>query len=73
MMFCRFYKHIIGKSGSNINRIRGDTGVLINISEADGSNLIRLEGSPEGVAQAKKVSDNLLVDYDTLQGYVCMP
>ena len=53
--FFRFYKHIIGKSGSNINRIRNDTGVLINISEADGNNLIRLEGSPVGVAQAKKV------------------
>lgn len=54
----RFYKHIIGKSGSNINRIRNETGVLINISEADGSNLIRLEGSPDGVARAKTVSTN---------------
>ncbi|XP_076054775.1 satellite-binding protein 1 Dp1 [Oratosquilla oratoria] len=50
----RFYKHIIGKSGSNINRIRGETQVLINISEADGNNIIRLEGSPEGVAKAKQ-------------------
>ncbi|KAK7086534.1 hypothetical protein SK128_008145 [Halocaridina rubra] len=56
----RFYKHIIGKSGSNINRIRNDTGVLINISEADGNNLIRLEGSPEGVAQAKKELEELV-------------
>lgn len=56
----KFYKHIIGKSGSNINRIRSDTGVLINISEADGSNLIRLEGSPEGVAQAKKELEELV-------------
>lgn len=56
----KFYKHIIGKSGSNINRIRNDTGVLINISEADGNNLIRLEGSPEGVAQAKKELEELV-------------
>ncbi|XP_066966353.1 vigilin [Macrobrachium rosenbergii] len=56
----KFYKHIIGKSGSNINRIRNDTGVLINISEADGSNLIRLEGSPEGVSQAKKELEDMV-------------
>ncbi|XP_069948284.1 vigilin isoform X2 [Cherax quadricarinatus] len=56
----KFYKHIIGKSGSNINRIRNDTGVLINISEADGSNLIRLEGSPDGVSQAKKELEELV-------------
>ncbi|XP_071529090.1 vigilin isoform X3 [Panulirus ornatus] len=56
----KFYKHIIGKSGSNINRIRNDTGVLINISEADGSSLIRLEGSPEGVSQAKKELEELV-------------
>lgn len=56
----KFYKHIIGKNGSNINRIRNDTGVLINISEAGGSNVIRLEGSPEGVSQAKKELEELV-------------
>ncbi|KAG0729485.1 Vigilin [Chionoecetes opilio] len=56
----KFYKHIIGKNGSNINRIRNDTGVLINISEADGSNLIRLEGSPDGVKQAKQELEELV-------------
>jgi len=56
----KFYKHIIGKSGSNINRIRNETGVLINISEADGSNIIRLEGSPQGVKDAKKELSELV-------------
>ncbi|ROT68907.1 Vigilin [Penaeus vannamei] len=56
----KFYKHIIGKNGSNINRIRNETGVLINISEADGSNLIRLEGSPDGVARAKTELEELV-------------
>jgi len=56
----KFYKHIIGKSGSNINRIRAETAVLINISEAEGSNLIRLEGSPEGVAKAKAELEELV-------------
>lgn len=52
----QFYKHIIGKNGSNINRIRNEFEVLINISEIDGKNLIRLEGNRDGVAQAKNVS-----------------
>lgn len=56
----KHYKHIIGKSGSNINRIRNETGVLINISEADGTNIIRLEGSPQGVQQAKQELSELV-------------
>ena len=51
----KHHKHIIGKSGSNINRIRNETGIQISISEASTSNIISLEGSHEGVAQAKKV------------------
>ena len=53
----QYYKHIIGKSGSNINRIRNDTGVLINISE---TNLIRLEGSKEGVSEAKRQLNEMI-------------
>ncbi|XP_018011553.1 vigilin [Hyalella azteca] len=48
----KFHKHIIGKSGANINRIRNETNVIINI-EPNG-NVIRLEGSPEAVAQGKQ-------------------
>ena len=33
----RFYKHIIGKNGCNVNRVKEGTGVVINISENDGS------------------------------------
>ncbi|XP_059485488.1 vigilin [Neocloeon triangulifer] len=50
----KFYKHIIGKSGVNINRIKEEAGVVINISDNDGKNIIRIEGNQEGVAAAKK-------------------
>ncbi|RXG56235.1 Vigilin [Armadillidium vulgare] len=56
----QFYKHIIGKNGSNINRIRNEFEVLINISEIDGKNLIRLEGNRDGVAQAKNELEELV-------------
>lgn len=47
------YKHIIGKAGSNINRIKDEMEVVINIEEKDGLNTIRVEGSPEGVQKAQ--------------------
>ncbi|KAL2733690.1 vigilin isoform X1 [Vespula squamosa] len=49
----RFYKHIIGKNGCNVNRVKEGTGVIINISENDGSNVIRIEGNVAGVTKAK--------------------
>jgi transcription antitermination factor NusA-like protein len=48
------YKHIIGKAGSNINRIKDEMEVVINIEEKDGLNTIRVEGSPEGVKKAQR-------------------
>ncbi|CRK92791.1 CLUMA_CG006242, isoform A [Clunio marinus] len=47
------YKHIIGKAGVNINRIKDEMDVVINIEEKDGTNTIRIEGSPEGVQKAQ--------------------
>ncbi|XP_076653827.1 satellite-binding protein 1 Dp1 isoform X2 [Halictus rubicundus] len=49
----RFYKHIIGKNGCNVNRVKEGTGVVINISENDGSNVIRIEGNVAGVMKAE--------------------
>lgn len=49
----RFYKHIIGKNGCNVNRVKEGAGVVINISENDGSNVIRIEGNLAGVTKAK--------------------
>ncbi|XP_070160748.1 vigilin [Polyergus mexicanus] len=49
----RFYKHIIGKNGCNVNRVKEGTGVVISISENDGSNVIRIEGNFDGVLKAQ--------------------
>jgi transcription antitermination factor NusA-like protein len=50
----KFHKHIIGKGGANVNRIKKETGVSIRIpTDQERSNEIRIEGSPEGVRQAK--------------------
>jgi hypothetical protein len=41
---------------STVNRLKEETGVVINITDGDGSNIIRIEGKYAGVAAAKKVS-----------------
>lgn len=48
------YKHIIGKAGSNINRLKDELDVTINIEEKDNANRIRIEGPIEGVQKAQK-------------------
>lgn len=51
----RFHRHLIGKSGSNINRIKDLYKVSVRIPpDNEKSNLIRIEGDPEGVQLAKK-------------------
>ncbi|XP_057372624.1 vigilin-like [Daphnia carinata] len=48
----KYHKHIIGKGGSNVNRLKEETGVTINIPD-ERSSTIRIEGTPNGVNQAK--------------------
>jgi len=48
----KYHKHIIGKGGSNVNRLKEETGVTINIPD-EKSPSIRIEGTPQGVEQAK--------------------
>jgi len=48
----KYHKHIIGKGGSNVNRLKEETGVTINIPD-EKSSTIRIEGTPEGVEQAR--------------------
>ncbi|GAB0100838.1 vigilin [Sergentomyia squamirostris] len=50
----KHYKHIIGKAGTNINRLKDELDVVINIEEKDGLNRIRIEGPIEGVLKAEK-------------------
>jgi predicted PilT family ATPase len=47
------YKHIIGKAGANINRLKDELEVMISIEEKDGVNRIRIEGPIEGVHKAQ--------------------
>lgn len=49
----RYFKHIIGKSGAKVNRLKEETDVVINIFEADGQNMIRIEGKKAGVREAE--------------------
>jgi len=51
----KFYKHIIGKGGANVNRMKDELGVVINIAENDGNNVIRIEGNKAGVERARQV------------------
>jgi len=50
-----FHRHIIGKNGANISRIKSETGVFVTIPPDDSrSDEIRLEGKKEGVLKAKE-------------------
>lgn len=46
------YKHIIGKGGANINRLKDELGVTINIEEKEALNRIHIVGPKEGVQRA---------------------
>ncbi|XP_005174824.1 vigilin [Musca domestica] len=48
-----YYKHIIGKAGANVNRLKDELNVNINIEERDGENNIRIEGPKDGVKKAQ--------------------
>merc|ERR1719461_2478383 len=51
----KYHKHIIGKGGSTINKIKAETDVTINIPDTDsGVTIIRIEGNRAGVEKAKK-------------------
>jgi len=47
----KYHKHIIGKAGSNVNRLRDETGVIISVKDVN-SSTIHLEGSKAGVELA---------------------
>lgn len=65
----KHYKHIIGKQGSNINRLKEETGVVINISEDNGSSIIRIEGTHSNVVKAQTVSCRIGFDGYSLRHF----
>merc|ERR1712083_657918 len=51
----KYHKHIIGKGGSTINKIKAEADVTINIPDTDsGVTIIRIEGNRAGVEKARK-------------------
>ncbi|XP_043926730.1 vigilin [Protopterus annectens] len=51
----KLHRHLIGKNGANINRIKEQYKVSVRIPpDNEKSNLIRIEGDPQGVQEAKK-------------------
>uniref|UniRef100_UPI00358DE364 vigilin isoform X2 n=1 Tax=Myxine glutinosa TaxID=7769 RepID=UPI00358DE364 len=49
----KFHRHLIGKNGANINRIKEQYKVFVRIPpDNEKNNLIRIEGDPQGVQQA---------------------
>lgn len=51
----KFHRHLIGKGGANINRIKEQYKVSVRIPpDNEKSTLIRIEGDPQGVQEAKK-------------------
>ncbi|XP_062371898.1 vigilin [Sardina pilchardus] len=51
----RFHRHLIGKNGANINRIKEQYKVSVRIpQDADRSGLVRIEGDPQGVQLARR-------------------
>jgi len=50
----KYHKHIIGKGGSTINKIKSESDVTINIPDTDsGVTIIRIEGNKPGVEKAR--------------------
>jgi transcription antitermination factor NusA-like protein len=50
----KYHKHIIGKGGSTINKMKSESDVTINIPDTDsGVTVIRIEGNKAGVESAK--------------------
>jgi ribosomal protein S3 len=57
----KYHKHIIGKGGSTVNKIKQETDVMINIPDSEkGETVIRIEGSKDGVKKAMKELESLV-------------
>merc|ERR1711970_25660 len=57
----KYHKHIIGKGGSTINKIKAEADVTINIPDTDsGVTIIRIEGNKAGVDKAKAELENMV-------------
>jgi len=55
----KYVKHIIGKNGANINRLKEQTGVVLNFSDSE-PDVIRIEGDKSGVEKAQKELEEMI-------------
>ena len=70
----KFHRHLIGKSGANINRIKDQCKVSVCIPpDSEKSSLIHIEGDPQGVRQAKRELLELASRMVSLAGLHCTP
>lgn len=60
----KYHKHIIGKNGANVNRLKEETGVIISVPDNQ-SSIIHLEGLRSGVEAA---AAKLLEQVEKLEG-----
>jgi len=57
----KYHKHIIGKGGSTVNKLKQEADVMINIpDDRASSNCIRIEGNKDGVSKAKEELEALV-------------
>lgn len=49
-----YMKHLIGKAGTNINRLQDELGVSIYFDENGGQNKMRIEGPHDAIVQAER-------------------
>merc|ERR1712223_761844 len=58
----KYHKHIIGKGGSTVNKLKQEADLMINIPPDNqaGSTCIRIEGNKEGVKKAKDELESLV-------------
>ena len=56
----QYHSHLIGKAGSNLNKLKEEHGVQVKVpQEKDNSNIITIEGPPAGVKAAKAQLESL--------------
>ena len=51
----RTYRHVVGPAGSEINRIRRQTGTKIQVPRAGEGEAIEITGGAEGVEEARRI------------------
>ncbi|CAL4122444.1 unnamed protein product, partial [Meganyctiphanes norvegica] len=59
MMDIKFMKHIIGKRGNNLNRLREESGATINIDDVGEMCCVKLQGTQEAINHAREAIEEL--------------